>query len=131
MSERVRGSSPWEVRTMRAGGRTWRLSVITYDEGASIQKWVLISELARRAPWAVPCLKRTIPKKKSTASHWNGEVGERTTGNHPNASEAAVALKRKLLDFTTDHHVAPDSNEALAFSMLAAPKPQVSKRLRR
>jgi hypothetical protein len=116
---------------MRAGGRTWRLSTITYGDAVSTQSWVLVSELARRAPWAIPVLRRTVPRSKSTASHWHGEVGTHTTGNHPNASEAAIALKRFLHGFMADHRVAPDSVEALAFSMLTPSKPQVSTRKRR
>lgn len=131
MSARLREMKPWEVMTMRAAGRTWRHATIVYNQSTHVHSWILISEFARRAPHAAPCLKRVVRvngANKPTGSHWVAEVGIHQTGNHSTPADAAMALKSLLLDFTTKHHVEHSSIEALAFSMLAPLMPEVAKR---
>lgn len=129
--ERKRQVGDWQTMTMRAAGRTWRQATIVYNHGSKVYAWILISELARRSPHAAPVLNRVVrlnAASKPVGSHWVASVGRHTTGNHSTAADAAMALKSLLLDFTTKHHVEHTELEALAFSMLAPPTPEIAKR---
>lgn len=122
MAERTRKSAPWEVRTMKAAGRSWRHVLLTYDGPVTNHLWSLTSPQARAARYATPSL-RVSRDGRVVVGDWRCEVGPHTTtGRTP--TEAVNAMRTHLTDFIATNKTNVKSVEVLALKMLGNTPPR-------